>query len=134
MTTKRKFAPDAVPIYSVFATRLRELRKKAGLRQEDMARLLLIHRTAYTKYETDRATPDQDGLRKLSNLFQVSVDYLLGNDKPINQATHLPLHDKPVVDLSIQEQSLIVAFRQLSAERRDQLVQACREEARKHHQ
>ena len=61
-----------------FGTRLRALRKAKGLRQEDVAKDLYIHRSAYTKYELDNAEPPMDTLCKLSQLFGVTINYLLG--------------------------------------------------------
>lgn len=132
MANKHKFTPNEPPVYSVFATRLRQLRKQANLKQEDLAQLLMIHRTAYTKYETDRANPDQDGLIKLASTFGVTVDYLLGNDEPnTDAAPPLLKDDSDYMLLDVREQTLIAAFRQLPEQSRDKLVQSCCNEAKK---
>ncbi len=60
-----------------FPNRLRALRKAAGLRQQEVAAHLHIHRTAYVKYETGRATPSLESIRLLCRLFHVSADELL---------------------------------------------------------
>lgn len=124
---------STVPSYSVFATRLRHLRMQANLKQEDMARMLSIHRSAYTKYETDRAAPDYEGLILLADFFDVSVDFLLGHEHDLMNDTHpLLLEDNTgYLMLDVREQTLIAAFRQLPDERRTEIVEACRDEARK---
>lgn len=61
-----------------FASRLKCLRKEHSLTQLDLAKKLGIVRTAVTNYETERTMPDPNTLNKLSNIFGVSVDYLLG--------------------------------------------------------
>lgn len=131
MAKTHKFTPNVPPVYSVFATRLRQLRKQANLKQEDLAQMLMIHRTAYTKYETDRANPDQDGLIKLASTFGVTVDYLLGNDsKPDTSPSRLK-DDSDYMLLDVREQALIAAFRQLPEHSRDQIVQNCCDQAKK---
>ena len=120
------------PLYSSFAFRLRQLRQKAKLRQEDMARLLNIHRTAYTKYETDCAAPDWEGLLKLADIFDVTVDYLLGRDLPKDRAAYfLRDDDDVVIELNEQEKLLLVAFRRLSSDQREHVVNHCCRQARK---
>lgn len=52
--------------------------------QNDVAKILGISRTAYVKYETGESRPVRK-LNELSTLFNVSTDYILGNeDKSIN--------------------------------------------------
>ena len=60
-----------------FGNALYELRKKAGLSQSQVARLVGVSDKAVSKWETGRAKPTTDTLRKLAALFKVSVDELL---------------------------------------------------------
>ena len=61
--------------------RLSELRK--GLyTQAQMAELLGVSRSTYTKYESGDIQMGADVLEKLSDIFGVSTDYLLGRDAP----------------------------------------------------
>ena len=53
-------------------------RKKRGLKQIDIAKILNIGRVAYTLYETGKNIPTTDNILKLANLYNVSTDYLLG--------------------------------------------------------
>ena len=64
---------------NITSKRLRELRKNLGFSQEELAKKLGISRTAYVKYETGESRPVRK-LQELSDLFNVSIDYLLGND------------------------------------------------------
>lgn len=57
---------------------LRSLRKQQGLTQREVADMLGIHCTTYTKYETGASEPSFEMLRKLTEIFGVSSDYLLG--------------------------------------------------------
>lgn len=59
--------------------RIKEVRKKHGMTQEELAEKLMVSRQAITKWETDTGIPDIDNLRKLSEVFNVSLDYLIGS-------------------------------------------------------
>ncbi len=115
---------------SPFARRLVELRKEAGLRQEDVAKALQIHRTTYTKYETDVTTPDPAGLLRLAALFGVSVDYLVGRERrpELTSAQGVLLDGGAQWQLDAQEQALLVLFRNLTEEQREQLLTQMDEE------
>ena len=111
---------------SAFALRLRMLRKKARLTQADVADALNLHRTAYTKYETDRACPDQACLLILADLFHVTVDFLLGKENEGDPVAALQ-NTAAVVALSPEEEELVNSFRQLTDTQRRLLLQTERE-------
>lgn len=58
--------------------RLKELRKKHGLTQKSLADILLIDNSSISKYENDKAIPENELLQRIADFFSVSVDYLLG--------------------------------------------------------
>lgn len=60
--------------------RLKELREKKGLNQSDLAKLLNISASAIGMYETDKREPDDNLKIKFANFFNVTVDYLMGNE------------------------------------------------------
>ena len=60
-----------------FVEKLKELRKKADLTQQEVADKLYISRSLYAKYESGIATPSKDTLQKISLLFNVSVNELV---------------------------------------------------------
>lgn len=62
-----------------FSEKLRTLRKQHGLSQEELAHRLGVSRQAVSKWETGQGFPDTDKLLVLSNMFAVSLDYLLKN-------------------------------------------------------
>ena len=61
-----------------FSKRLKELRLEAGLTQKDLANAIEVGRTTISEYESGKIVPKQEGLLKLANHFNVSVDYLTG--------------------------------------------------------
>lgn len=62
--------------------RLKELRENRNLTQAELAKLLKVSPSAIGMYEQGRRDPDSSTLKKLSVLFNVSVDYLLDNQPP----------------------------------------------------
>lgn len=67
----------------VLAKRLKEARENAGYKQIDAAKKLGISNGTLSGYERNYRDPDTDILNKMSDLYEVSVDWLLGkSDKP----------------------------------------------------
>ena len=62
----------------IFQDRLLEQRKLYGYTQRDMAKLLNITQPSYIRYENGTSEPTQENLIKIADLFDVSLDYLLG--------------------------------------------------------
>ena len=65
----------------MFRDKLKLKRKEKNLTQADMANLFSISQTAYSKWERGVFEPDFKTLKKIANYFDVSVDYLLDNEK-----------------------------------------------------
>ena len=66
-----------------FGLRLRELREKKRLSQQQLADWLGLTRFSISNYENNTQTPPADTLVRLADIYGVSVDYLLGvkNDR-----------------------------------------------------
>lgn len=64
-----------------FEEKLKNLRKSYPLTQEKISKMLNITQTAYGKYEKGINKPTSDTLVKLSNIFNVPVDYLLDENQ-----------------------------------------------------
>ena len=60
--------------------RVKELRKKSGYSQQKLAKILNVHQTAISQWETERTSPDIDIASKMAAVFGVSLDYLLGRE------------------------------------------------------
>ncbi len=71
--------------------RLLELRKKYGYTQAYLAKKLQIAHNTYNQYENEkRQIPDEIKIY-LANLYDVSLDYLLGRTTDTNNETIIPL-------------------------------------------
>ncbi|MBR7084164.1 MAG: helix-turn-helix transcriptional regulator [Oscillospiraceae bacterium] len=61
-----------------FGERLKKLRKKAGLTQQQLANKIWVSKAAISNYELYERNPSPEILMKLARAFHVSTDYLLG--------------------------------------------------------
>ena len=57
--------------------KLTYLRKQKGLTQSNLAEALNVSRQAISRWEVGTAVPSTDNLKVLSDLYDVSIDYLL---------------------------------------------------------
>ena len=62
----------------IFGERLKEIRTEKHLKQSDIASLLNVSGNTVHAWETDKQEPSMSTLLKLSEILEVSVDYLLG--------------------------------------------------------
>lgn len=62
----------------MFSERLKMLRKKADITQEELAKILGVERSSIGKYEASGVIPSHNILIAIADYFGVSVDYLLG--------------------------------------------------------
>ena len=62
----------------IFQKRLTELRELNEFTQREMAAKLGIKQPSYLRYENGTSEPKQEVLVKIADIFDVSVDYLLG--------------------------------------------------------
>ena len=58
--------------------RLKDLREDHDLKQEDVAKILNIQKTNYSKYELGKINIPINSLIVLANFYNTSIDYLLG--------------------------------------------------------
>lgn len=60
--------------------RIKSLRKKAGLTQKELGKLITVSQQAIHQYENSESEPDISTLKKMSEIFQVSIDTIVKND------------------------------------------------------
>lgn len=64
-----------------FGNKLKKLRMDEGMSQEELSRELSVSRQAVYKWESNRGYPDIDNLIRISDIFNVTIDELIRNDK-----------------------------------------------------
>lgn len=105
---------------NTLGTRLRSARERKHMSQIDVFKRAGINNKTLSRYENNGTEPDADALRKLAELYEVSVDWLLGRDKKesdyalpeseydriIKEAEHelgVKLRDDPDVEGAVRE-------------------------------
>jgi transcriptional regulator with XRE-family HTH domain len=63
---------------SVFSTRLKELRNKANLSQQELSKIIGISKSSINMYERGEREPGLETVGALADYFDVQTDYLLG--------------------------------------------------------
>lgn len=75
-----------------------DLRAKMGLSQDELAQKVFVTRQAVSRWETGETTPNTDTLKLLSNIFNVSINTILGSPrKLICQCCGMPLDDDSII-------------------------------------
>lgn len=66
---------------SDFSSRLKRLRKRDNFSREGLGNRIGVSYSTIAKYESGTREPDFDTLNKIAEIFEVSVDYLLGKSE-----------------------------------------------------
>lgn len=64
-----------------FNEKLTKLRKEAGLSQEELGNMLNVARQTISKWELGETTPEMDKLIKMSEVFNITLDELIKDEK-----------------------------------------------------
>jgi len=88
-----------------------ELRDKCGISQEKLADNLGVNKRVLSSWEQGLSMPDIEYLNKISNFFDVSIDFLLKDDSKNSGFNYYPI-TKPISKTIGQVQliSLVLAF------------------------
>ncbi len=65
--------------------KLKEVRERAGLTQEQVAQSVMVSRQTISNWENGRSLPDIISIIKLSDLYGISVDELLKDDQKMQK-------------------------------------------------
>lgn len=110
--------------------RLRAIRKEHGLTQQNIADVLGVDRTTYTVYEGGSITPSPATLVKLSQIYNVTVGYLIGVEEnhpelrknPDEKQEKKLLSSDPISLLKKEEKELLLYFRVLSDAEKHKII------------
>lgn len=72
--------------------RLKELRKARKLKQTEIAEMLSCSQGVYSRYESGEREPPFDIIKKLAEIYGVTIDYLMGGNEPNDE-----IHTKETV-------------------------------------
>ena len=105
----------------MFSSTLKALRESYELSQTKFAREIDFSQSAVSGWENGTREPGIEALIKISNYFNVSVDYLVGKPKA-NQE----IKKSPVTSLSIKAKELLEIFNALEPEYQSQILEYAR--------
>ncbi len=98
-----------------FAQVLKRLRQENNWSQEELAEKIGVKRLAVGKYESGQTKPSAETLQRISETFDVSIDYLL-SDEP-DKFTKTEINDKTLLEymseieqMSEEEQRFVKYF------------------------
>lgn len=67
-------------------SKIKDLRIKNQLTQQQLALLVGVSNKAVSKWENDEGYPDLQNLKRLAEVFNTTVDYLISNQKKTNES------------------------------------------------
>lgn len=87
---------------------LKKYRKICGFRQDDVAKVIGVDRSAYTYYENGKTEPNVDNLKKIAAMFGVDMNTLLGYE--------VPQDETPVTSLSVNNDNVFTYENNMSTQ------------------
>ena len=79
-----------------FSEKLKEIRKKEGLSQEQLAEKIGVSRQAITKWETGKGLPDVENMVIIGEIFKITLDELL-RDSVVKQEPKKPVFSSETI-------------------------------------
>jgi len=102
---------------ATFGERLRYLHEEKGLKQTELAKMLNLESSStISQYETINRIPDAYILQRLAEIFDCSIDYLLGRSNIRNGSISAALNK---VHAAVSDDPELLAFWQELSERED---------------
>ena len=87
----------------IFSEKLQLIRKNKGLTQEELAERLSVSRQAVAKWESGQVYPDIANLIQISNLFNVTVDYLVRDqDCMVSVSNEVPTDLESIISFRLE--------------------------------
>ena len=82
-----------------FGDRLKQIRMNQGLSQEQLAEKIGVSRQAITKWETNRGLPDVENMVILAEIFKITLDELILQEKQTQEAKKVRFESETVYDI-----------------------------------
>lgn len=98
--------------------RLKEMREYRGFSQEDVAQYLEISRSAVSLTESGARGLDVLEVRKLSVLYECSIDELMGDEAPRVDQESIGLVARAAAALSVEDRGEVLRFAEFLQSRR----------------
>lgn len=106
-----------------FGAKLKKCRKDMSLSQKEFGQKIGVAESTVSLYESNKRFPDADTLKKISALFGVSLDYLLGNapaktvqQTPEGRGVRIPVLGRVVAGIPIEAVEEILDYEEIPPE------------------
>lgn len=106
-----------------FGVKLKKCRKDMSLSQKEFGQKIGVAESTVSLYESNKRFPDADTLKKISALFEVSLDYLLGNapakaaqPKTTGRGVRIPVLGRVVAGIPIEAVEEILDYEEITPE------------------
>ncbi len=115
----------------ILAEKIMKLRKEKGWSQEELAMKLNVSRQSVSKWESSASIPDLNRILQLSQIFEVSTDYLLKDEMEVDKAPIVTVEESfaeeedCIHSFSIEEAHGYMELVQSSATKMAAAVAAC---------
>ena len=117
----------------MFAENLKKYRKLSGFRQDDIAKIIGLDRSAYAYYESGKTEPSIENLKKIAKMLGVDMNTLLGfdmpdtpimvrNSEPEAYSVAASLQEDEIGKCTSEERYIIACYR--ASENKNEIVQA----------
>jgi transcriptional regulator with XRE-family HTH domain len=98
-----------------FSDRLKDLRKRKGISQGELAELIEVHFTQVSRYERGETKPNAEAMTKLAKALDTTVDFLMNGttDDVVKDAgleKELISRFKEVQDLETEEKKTVLSL------------------------
>jgi transcriptional regulator with XRE-family HTH domain len=95
----------------MLSQRIKEERLRIGLSQEELGKKLSVSQQAVNKWENSKSNPDSEMIRKMADLFDCTIDYLVGRtDDPTPLALAAHRSDDPLSELPPEARKSLEEF------------------------
>ena len=101
----------------ILADKIIDLRKKNGWSQEELAEKLNVSRQAVSKWEGAQSVPDMGRVVQLSELFNVSTDYLLKDEMEKEEPAQEAAADSAARTVGMEEANAFLKVKEENARR-----------------
>lgn len=107
--------------------RLRNIRLEHNLKQEDLAKVLGVDRSAYSGYETGRSAVSVKNLCSLADIYKMTLSQLIGRNEA-EEVTRIRFASvssgiDPIAMLDRDEQLLLMYYRLASENQKKEIIE-----------
>lgn len=98
----------------MISKQIKQLRKQAGMTQEELGRRLTLGKSTIAMYESGQRSPDAEIIKKIAQIFNVDINYIYGYQQ--KAARLVPVLGYVAAGIPIEAISEVIDYEELSAD------------------